>query len=458
MKHKKLLAVIAVTVAGAVCLNLSGCGRDELSDVRKKAKKGDVKAQCAMARAYATGTGVVKDYTESAKWYLMAAKQGDAEVQCGAGLLYATGVGVPLDYAESVKWLLRSANQGYARGQALLGAAYNLGQGVPQDYKEAVKWFRLAAKQGNPDGQLLLGAAYFDGNGVPKDYALAYAWANIAAAHGSEKARESLKTISEKMSPEQIAEGNRLSTDQGGTINFGSGIELVKAPMSLSGKMTWASAVEYCNNLLYAGHYDWTLPRTDSVELLSSGIGGGSCSFFWLANGDAINTCNGKVYGYSKPIELDVWPVRYGQDEVHERGVPKVNTDQLRFTDLSDGTVRDTLTKLEWVKEPQALPGNSGTMSWKSATDSCSSLGFAGHSDWRLPSRNELESLVNCVSGNSALPDGSPFVGVKRVSYWSSTSGAFNTDYAWLVNMSNGYVNPNDKTYSYYVWPVRGGQ
>ena len=34
---------------------------------------------------------------------------------------------------------------------------------------------------------------------------------------------------------------------------------------------------------------------------------------------------------------------------------------------------------------------------------------------------------------------------------------AGNADFAWIVNLNVGVVNNNDKAYTYYVWPVRGG-
>jgi hypothetical protein len=43
------------------------------------------------------------------------------------------------------------------------------------------------------------------------DEAQAYAWFNIAAAHGNKKAANGRSIISKKMTPEQIAEGQRLS-------------------------------------------------------------------------------------------------------------------------------------------------------------------------------------------------------------------------------------------------------
>jgi len=43
--------------------------------------------------------------------------------------------------------------------------------------------------------------------------------------------------------------------------------------------------------------------------------------------------------------------------------------------------------------------------------------------------------------------------------YWSSTTHAYNTDYAWLVHFYYGSGNVyGDTSDSYYVHAVRGGQ
>jgi hypothetical protein len=47
-----------------------------------------------------------------------------------------------------------------------------------------------------------------------------------------------------------------------------------------------------------------------------------------------------------------------------------------------------------------------------------------GNLQWRLPSINELETLVDCSRHNPALPDGNPFTHV-RDGYWSSTTSIF---------------------------------
>ena len=59
-------------------------------------------------------------------------------------------------------------------------------------------------------------------------------------------------------------------------------------------------------------------------------------------------------------------------------------------------------------------------------------------------------------NSNPALPVGHPFFYVQSNNYWSSTTYAYNTDYAWYVLINYGNVSYGNKTVeSYHVWPVR---
>ena len=141
------------------------------------------------------------------------AEQGDAAAQSNLGVSYAKGLGVPQDYAEAMKWFRKAAEQGNAPAQYNLGGSYKNGLGVPQDYKEAVKWYRKAAEQGFSQAQYNLGVSYAMGTGVPQDDVLAYIWLNLAGASGIKDATEAREAISETMTPEQIAEAQKLSRE-----------------------------------------------------------------------------------------------------------------------------------------------------------------------------------------------------------------------------------------------------
>ena len=69
----------------------------------------------------------------------------------------------------------------------------------------------LAAEQGYADGQLMLGASYKFGEGVPQDYVQAHMWFNLAAANGNVVAIEARNRIAASMTPEQIAEAQKLA-------------------------------------------------------------------------------------------------------------------------------------------------------------------------------------------------------------------------------------------------------
>jgi TPR repeat protein len=91
---------------------------------------------------------------------------------------------------------------------------YANGNGVPQDYAEAAKWYRKAAEQGAADAQYTLGGMYEWGDGVPKDDVIAYMWFNLAAAQGTMKeAAAERDTLGARMTPDQIAEAQRLARE-----------------------------------------------------------------------------------------------------------------------------------------------------------------------------------------------------------------------------------------------------
>ncbi len=115
----------------------------------------------------------------------------------------------------------KAAEQGDAVAQFNLGAVYAAGEGVPQDYAEALKWYRRAAEQGDAVAQFQLGHMYHEGEGWggPQDYIQAHMWFNLAAANlptGEEfrdRAVEARNNVEELMTPEQIAEAQRLARE-----------------------------------------------------------------------------------------------------------------------------------------------------------------------------------------------------------------------------------------------------
>ena len=175
------------------------------------AETGHVQAQFNLGLLYAKGLGVPQDYAKAMRWYRLAAEQGYADVQNNFGVMYENSEGVPQDYAEALRWYRKAAEQGDAIAQFDLALMYVRGRGVPQDDAEAVKWLRRAAEQGDAENvQHILGFVYHEGQGVPQDNVQALMWFSLAAGQGDEQAAQFRDTITRDMTPDQIAEAQRL--------------------------------------------------------------------------------------------------------------------------------------------------------------------------------------------------------------------------------------------------------
>lgn len=122
------------------------------------------------------------------------------------------------------------------------------------------------------------------------------------------------------------------------------------------------------------------------------------------------------------------------------------------LVDNGDGTVTDTTTGLTWQQT------EAGSMSWEAALAYCDNLDLAGHDDWRLPNRNELQSIVDYEKVDHPSIDTVFFPGAVSSYYWSSTTYANYTCKAWYVYFGDGALSSIDMSKSHHVRAVRGGK
>mgnify|MGYP001394367811 CR=1 FL=1 len=81
------------------------------------------------------------------------------------------------------------------------------------DYATALREFKALAEQGNAGAQSTIAGMYALGRGVPDDNARAYTCFAIAAAQGDARAKLSKSVVAGRMTPAQIAEAQRLSSE-----------------------------------------------------------------------------------------------------------------------------------------------------------------------------------------------------------------------------------------------------
>ena len=133
-----------------------------------------------------------------------------------------------------------------------------------------------------------------------------------------------------------------------------------------------------------------------------------------------------------------------------------------------DGTVTHTRTGLMWMRcglgqswTGSGCDGSANGYTWRNALNAAQDVnhtgGFAGHTDWRLPNKNELESIVEERCWSPAI-NAAVFPNTPNSWYWSSSPYAVSSVNAWNVSFNNGRVYWYGKDNGNHVRLVRAGQ
>ena len=99
-----------------------------------------------------------------------------------------------------------------------------------------------------------------------------------------------------------------------------------------------------------------------------------------------------------------------------------------------------------WQDDNTTLDNNR---TWSDAITYCQSSTLGGYNDWRLPTIQELTTIIDNTAINTT------FQNVKLKSYWSATSNANEPSYVWGINFDNGLIDPYDKNSSLYIRCVK---
>jgi hypothetical protein len=273
--------------------------------------------------------------------------------------------------------------------------------------------------------------------------------------------------------------------------------------------ITWREAFEAVNRLnrqRLGGHQDWRLPNRRELRSLvshahrepalpdrhpfegvfpgpyfTSSSVAGKPTHAWTVRLDG-----GRMFFSHKQESCWVWPVRgeavalpatgqrgcwdahgrrsaggrdaEGHDGALRCGLPWP-APRFRLFRVLEGhhrVVVDRLTGLGWCPFT-ALPTQPVT--WTEALSAACRLGrrrYAGRGDWRLPTVNELESLVDAEQWAPALPKEHP-LGEVPPSCWSSTTSGYEPNWAMALYLEGGAVGVGHKAGAHHHgWAVCG--
>jgi Protein of unknown function (DUF1566) len=135
-----------------------------------------------------------------------------------------------------------------------------------------------------------------------------------------------------------------------------------------------------------------------------------------------------------------------------------------RYSDQGDGTVVDTQTGAHWMRFALGQTWNGKTniteakrYTWQEALNAADSFnqsgGFAGYQDWRVPTIDELKTIIE--RGKKPAINHAMFPATPLSFFWSSTSVINVNHSAWAVYFYGGSAYWYGKTSYYYIRLVR---
>lgn len=192
----------------------------------------------------------------------------------------------------------------------------------------------------------------------------------------------------------------------------------------------------------------------------------------WYARRDALQVTDSPMPAVTLVLERRLTPAGEQARAVEDaRLQAREQALAARFVLHEDGTATDTETGLTWMRcslgqtwTGETCAGEASKLSWSQALKAAEAASFAGTSDWRLPSREELYALTYCSTGRRFALDrdgaGGACEGSYRrptileavfpntpiSNYWSATQHPMYSHSAWGVAFANGVIGAGSRT------------
>ena len=235
----------------------------------------------------------------------------------------------------------------------------------------------------------------------------------------------------------------KLKTVSSKTVVEDTNTGLIWERSPSSDTYTWENRAVHCNELnssSYAGYTDWRLPNPhELLSIADSSIYNPATSsiFTGMPGGVADVLWSSKEYNSNQARAFDVylgggWPTQKKTNSnkvLCVRGSEMPNGVFTTQTISGDVVVTDSTTGLMWQKTYKR------DLDWSHALKYCEDSVYADYSDWRLPNKNELSSLINYDKSSMPYSD---FPGISTDYFWASTSSVMCSWDAWIIDFYDG--------------------
>lgn len=218
--------------------------------------------------------------------------------------------------------------------------------------------------------------------------------------------------------------------------------------------------------LVLAGHDDWRLPTIEELENLYATLSSsGAFNPLPFVNLDVDSYSDWFWSSTEKPngvVSPDYWyfdfelGIRNGRTNFYQGFYVLPVRDTASACDIvdnGDGTVSDRGTGLMWLQNADTI-----SQSWWAASNTAAeALTTGGHTDWRLPTIEDLETLYARLSSSGTFVP-APFVNLDVDGYsdwfWSNTDTGANDYYYFDFELGVRGVRTNSYQ-ALYTLPVR---
>ena len=226
-------------------------------------------------------------------------------------------------------------------------------------------------------------------------------------------------------------------------------------------------------------NYEGSIEDIDTTSYILTGLTNCTPYFYIITAVNNWGESNGSnevnVVSSVSPVpdtgQTESYTDKFGEDSDYLINLPsyiKLDSDGNDLENSADdwAVVRDNVTGLIWeIKtDDESVHDKDHIYTWQDADsvfiNELNTQQFGGCSDWRIPTIKELSYLVN---NDTYIPSiNSDYFTITNTGsmmyYWSSTTDGNYTDAAWCVDFRLGYIWNNNKSDSYYVRAVCGGQ